>query len=84
MLAGLLNFIFFYAHSNGLLDPWHGGGVLHNISDTLVALTIPNGAHHLDLQGTHDNDPKEVTILREKETSIMMDWISQYYQNDYE
>jgi lysosomal Pro-X carboxypeptidase len=29
--------------SNGLLDPWSGGGVLHNISDSLVAVIIPKG-----------------------------------------
>lgn len=27
--------------SNGLLDPWHGGGVMRDISDTLVSLVIP-------------------------------------------
>lgn len=27
------------------LDPWHGGGVVQNISDTLVSILIPNGAH---------------------------------------
>lgn len=27
--------------SNGLLDPWHGGGVLESISDSLVAVIIP-------------------------------------------
>lgn len=69
-----------YALSNGLLDPWHGGGVLKNLTDTLIALVIPNGAHHLDLQGAHRDDPKEVTLLREKEASIIMGWISEYYQ----
>jgi hypothetical protein len=31
--------------SNGLLDPWSGGGVLHNISEArdLVAVVIPEG-----------------------------------------
>lgn len=65
-------------HSNGLLDPWHGGGVLHNSSDSLIALIIPNGAHHLDLRASNSNDPKEVTLVREKETSIMKQWIKEW------
>lgn len=27
--------------SNGLMDPWHGTGVLESLSDTLVAVIIP-------------------------------------------
>jgi lysosomal Pro-X carboxypeptidase len=27
--------------SNGLLDPWHGGGVMEDISKSLVAVVIP-------------------------------------------
>lgn len=63
--------------SNGLLDPWHGGGVLETISDTLVALIIPNGAHHLDLRASEDSDPPEVTSVREEEIKYMTNWISQ-------
>ena len=51
--------------------------MLHNISDTLIALTIPNGAHHLDLQGACEDDPVEVTELREKETAIIKNWLAQ-------
>eukprot|EP00955_Chlamydomonas_euryale_P051004 354731-Chlamydomonas_euryale.AAC.10 len=45
--------------SNGLLDPWHGGGVLLDVSieHTVVSLIIPEGAHHLDLMFSHDDDP---------------------------
>ena len=43
--------------SNGLLDPWSSGGVLKNISDSLVAVIIPEGAHHLDVSAASLSEP---------------------------
>lgn len=43
--------------SNGLLDPWSSGGVLQNISDSLVAVIIPEGAHHLDVSAALPSEP---------------------------
>ena len=33
----------------GLLDPWSSAGVLQGTSDTLLAVIIDLGGHHLDL-----------------------------------
>lgn len=63
--------------SNGLLDPWHGGGVLQSLSDSLVALTISQGAHHLDLRAPHSDDPEQVILAREKEITIIQQWLTQ-------
>jgi hypothetical protein len=35
------------ARTQGLLDPWSSGGVLRNLSSSVVTLILPNGAHHL-------------------------------------
>ena len=35
--------------TNGLIDGWSVSGIQYNLSDTLVALNFPNGAHHSDL-----------------------------------
>ncbi|KAL8597037.1 hypothetical protein ACOMHN_055630 [Nucella lapillus] len=53
--------------SNGLLDPWSGYGVLQSLAPSLVALQIPQGAHHLDLRAKNPRDPPGVTAARERE-----------------
>ena len=66
--------------SNGLLDPWSGGGVLHDVSKTLTAIILEKGAHHLDLRASQQNDPPELTKARQREISIITGWIEDYYQ----
>lgn len=65
-------FIFF---SNGLLDPWSSGGVLKSQSDSVVAIVIPNGAHHLDLRGSNKADPADVISARNLEKKYIASWI---------
>ncbi|KAM4682289.1 lysosomal Pro-X carboxypeptidase isoform 1-T1 [Amazona ochrocephala] len=63
--------------SNGGLDPWSAGGVTQNISDSLVAIVIPDGAHHLDLRSRNPLDPKSVQQARALEICYMKQWIKE-------
>lgn len=67
--------------SNGLLDPWSGGGVLQNISNSIVALVTELGAHHLDLRAATENDPIWLVEQRNAEIQIINNWMNEYYQN---
>ena len=71
----------YFVDSNGLLDPWSGGGVTHNLSDTLIAILIKDGAHHLDLRAPHSDDPDSVIEARNMEKSIITGWINDYYHS---
>ncbi|KAG2446301.1 hypothetical protein HXX76_000889 [Chlamydomonas incerta] len=66
--------------SNGLLDPWHGGGVLEDVSDSMPAVIIPEGAHHLDLMFSHPDDPLSVIEVRKFQRESIRDWIQQAAQ----
>ncbi|XP_073937888.1 lysosomal Pro-X carboxypeptidase isoform X2 [Castor canadensis] len=66
--------------SNGDLDPWSGGGVTKDISDTLVAVIIPQGAHHLDLRANNAYDPKALLLARSLEVKYMKQWIRDFYK----
>nr|XP_022323280.1 lysosomal Pro-X carboxypeptidase-like [Crassostrea virginica] len=70
-LSAASNIIF----SNGLLDPWSSGGVLKSQSDSVVAIVIPNGAHHLDLRGSNKADPADVISARNLEKKYIASWI---------
>ncbi|XP_076950931.1 uncharacterized protein LOC143624066 [Bidens hawaiensis] len=65
--------------SNGRLDPWSGGGVVENISDSIVALVTEEGAHHLDLRAARTDDPDWLVAQRESEVKIIKGWIDDYY-----
>lgn len=65
--------------SNGDLDPWSGGGVTKDISDTLVAINIAEGAHHLDLRAYSAYDPASVLLARSLEVEYMKKWITDFH-----
>ncbi|XP_071910722.1 uncharacterized protein [Coffea arabica] len=71
------NIIFF----NGLRDPWSGGGVLQDISKSLVAIVAKEGAHHVDLRFSTPEDPEWLKHARRREVKIIESWLSQYYRS---
>ncbi|XAR51410.1 Lysosomal Pro-Xaa carboxypeptidase [Bertholletia excelsa] len=64
--------------SNGLLDPWSGGSVLEDISETIVALVTENGAHHLDLRPATVEDPDWLLDQRASEIKHIEAWLSSF------
>ncbi|KAG9348403.1 hypothetical protein JZ751_002138 [Albula glossodonta] len=67
--------------SNGGLDPWSGGGVTKSLSESLVAIMIPEGAHHLDLRYNSNYDPESVLNARALEKKYFKLWIKQAAAN---
>lgn len=64
--------------SNGNLDPWSGGGVTTTLSDSLIAIVIEGGAHHLDLRSSNPKDPPSVIKARLMERSYIAKWINEW------
>ena len=46
--------------------------MLHNLSRTLVAIEVPQGAHHLDLMFSHPEDPPPVRAARDAEFALLV------------
>lgn len=65
--------------SNGLLDPWSGGGVLQSDNDKIYIIIIPEGAHHLDLRSSNSKDPASVVQARNTESEIIGKWIQEFH-----
>ena len=66
--------------SNGLQDPWHPGGVLRNLSASVRAIVIPNGAHHIDLMFTDEADAgyPDIAWARGFERAEMKKWVGEH------
>jgi len=73
-IDGASNIVF----SNGNYDPWSTGGVLSSISDSIVAVMIDQGAHHLDLMFSNPQDPISVVNARAIELEHISTWIKNH------
>ncbi|OWR42386.1 lysosomal Pro-X carboxypeptidase [Danaus plexippus] len=64
--------------SNGLLDPWAGGGILNSISNSVKAVVIIDAAHHLDLMPSNPADPNSVKLARNIHKQNIDKWIREF------
>eukprot|EP00547_Thalassionema_nitzschioides_P004027 CAMPEP_0194206434 /NCGR_PEP_ID=MMETSP0156-20130528/5473_1 /TAXON_ID=33649 /ORGANISM="Thalassionema nitzschioides, Strain L26-B" /LENGTH=518 /DNA_ID=CAMNT_0038932961 /DNA_START=145 /DNA_END=1701 /DNA_ORIENTATION=- len=61
--------------SQGEYDPWKGGGVVENLTESLRTVVIAEAAHHLDLFFSHPNDTNAVIEARLIELNEIKKWI---------
>ncbi|CAK4657631.1 unnamed protein product [Aphanomyces euteiches] len=61
--------------SNGNYDPWSGMGVLEDLADSVVAVRVEGGAHHLDLMFSNPLDSEGVKAARAEEKKHIWKWI---------
>ncbi|CRK94664.1 CLUMA_CG008164, isoform A [Clunio marinus] len=64
--------------SNGLLDPWSGGGVLRSFNEKVDVIIIPEGAHHIDLRADNKLDPASVKESRKFYLEKFKTWINEF------
>ena len=79
-LLTVTNIIF----SNGMRDPFSGGGVTRKnlkglkLQPSVYILEIPSAAHHEDLSFSGPNDPEPLKKARSTEREIIQSWIQEY------
>lgn len=64
--------------TNGLNDGWSAGGIVTNLSSTLLAFNAPNGAHHSDLSHSwpSDADTPDVVAVRAAAADVIAGWLA--------
>jgi lysosomal Pro-X carboxypeptidase len=70
--------------TNGLRDGWSVSGIQQNLTDTLVAINFPNGAHHSDLSG-HGPSPDDTDDIQRgyvQIEQILGDWLQNVTQKN--
>lgn len=63
--------------TNGLHDGWSVSGFQKNLTDTLVAVNFPTGAHHSDLSGPTDPNLNTADINRGRDAieALLVQWL---------
>jgi hypothetical protein len=65
--------------TNGLQDGWSVGGIQTNLSDSLIAMNFPNGAHHSDLShvGPSDKDTQDIKQGFQDIQALLSKWLDE-------
>lgn len=65
--------------TNGLNDLWSAGSYLEDLSDSILAINMPNGAHHSELRHTNAQnlDTKDVKEAHDEITKILSRWLKE-------
>jgi Serine carboxypeptidase S28 len=65
--------------TNGLNDGWSVGAVKQNLSETLLVVNFPNGAHHSDLNtlGESDTDTEDIKEGHAVIQNILSKWLDE-------
>jgi hypothetical protein len=65
--------------TNGLNDGWSVGGIQSNLSNSLLALNFPNGAHHSDLsgRGPSEDDTADIKQGFKSVIQILGSWLDE-------
>jgi hypothetical protein len=71
--------------TNGLNDGWSVGGIMQNLSDTLLAINFENGAHHSDLShvGPSDQDTPDIVAGFVSIRNILASWLDEIQPGKY-
>jgi hypothetical protein len=68
--------------TNGMNDGWVTGSYTTDLSDSIVALNFPNGAHHSDLThtGPSDEDTDDIKEGHKQIAAILGEWLHKVKQ----
>jgi hypothetical protein len=70
--------------TNGLNDGWSVSGIQTNLSNSLIALNFPNGAHHSDLfqkRGPSEEDTEDLQRGFRQIQTILATWLEELPSN---
>jgi len=60
---------------NGALDPWSSLSITTSISDSLIALVVPDTSHCADMLRARPSDPADLAVAQQKIASQIHKWL---------